>query len=365
MGYQITVYGNDVGILKTTVERYEWSTHNLVAKKEVEYGDTVTLTAFEDEYVFIECTLASGYDFDCWAYRLGSINPDEDAEISYRYPFEYYDTQNLYIRATSYKIDTPEDDTWNTEISYFQWPVDSTGSSTFNLSPGTLRVYGVEFSKNGIATFHVESSMDTIGWLTLGTGDDYYNPGASEPHNSLVMDDDSYDGNDFQFTHEVSAGITYYVWIRGANWDTSGSGRFVVENASTSVPIWTWYYSNGSATDVETRDSYEALKTGTPTTDFSYKVWNDIVSKVSAILDYQDDGWDRTYATLTNTKMSTSDKKLTAVRYNSVVKNIDWFIKNTGHSNGTGIPFVDPGDVVFCSHITQLTDEINRWIPEL
>ena len=365
MGYEITVYGNDVGIRQTIVERYEWSTHNLVDRTIVDYGDTVTLTAFEDEYVFIECTLASGYDFDYWAYRLGSVNSDEDAEISYSYPFEYYSDQNLYIRAVSYRIENPEDTPYFLNTSHFVFPVETSGTTTFYLEEGMIRVVGMKFAENGIATFHTESSIDTMGWLTSGTGDDYYEEGADGPYNTLAFDDDSYDGNDFKITHEVSAGISYYVWIRAGQWGTVGNVKLVAELETPSFPIWTWDYSNGSATDVETRSSYQALKTNTPTTDFSYKVWNDIVSKVSAILDYQDDGWDITYATFANTKMTSSDKKLTAVRYNSVVKNIDWFIKNTGHSNGTGIQFVKSGDAVFSSHITQLTEEINRWIPEL
>jgi hypothetical protein len=160
------------------------------------------------------------------------------------------------------------------------------------------------------------------------------------------------------------------VWIRGAQWDTSGYVRLHVEldaDTDEKPTLWTWSASNGEATRTQTVNSEKALKKGTLTTDFHHKVWNDIVKKVNDILVYQGFAWNGRYASYDKTRMtSDSDNKcLTAVRYNSVVYNIDRFIRNIPGDYFSGLSTVEQGDAVFASHITQLTEEINRWIPAL
>ena len=92
--------------------------------------------------------------------------------------------------------------------------------------------------------------------------------------------------------------------------------------------------------------------------DFSYVVWNDMVSKVNNVLSASSGSWNSKYATYSETLINASDKTLTATKFNSLRYNI-------GLRSSTGISEVSPGDTVYGSYFITMANAINSWINSL
>lgn len=122
------------------------------------------------------------------------------------------------------------------------------------------------------------------------------------------------------------------------------------------VSPWDWAISNGSASAEQTQTASNSATKGGVVSGFSYLVWNDMVDKVKAILDATNDVWDSRYADYEATKMTSSDRKLTAKRFNSLRYNI---------GIETGIGEVAKGDIVYGSYFRTLASKISFWIYEL
>lgn len=141
--------------------------------------------------------------------------------------------------------------------------------------------------------------------------------------------------------------------------DTTWIGtQYFTTKSSVSVDEWSWSTSNGNASTAQTKAAYSAVTSKGSTDEFSYLVWNDMVDKVYEILDATNDSWNSKYATYAATKMSSSDKSLTAARFNSLRYNI-------GLRYSTGINEVAKGDTVYGWYFTTLANCINNWIGEL
>lgn len=124
------------------------------------------------------------------------------------------------------------------------------------------------------------------------------------------------------------------------------------------VSAWSWSSSNGTASASRTKAAYNALINNGSTSDFSYLVWNDMCSKVIEIENAAGLTWSTKYASYADTKMSSSDKVLTATRFNSLRYNI-------GRSYSTGIDTVYPGDTVYAWYFTTLARCMNEWIDQI
>lgn len=136
-------------------------------------------------------------------------------------------------------------------------------------------------------------------------------------------------------------------------------------NVSTKPSPWSWTSSNGSATTTQTKNAYTAITNKGYTTDFSYFVWNDFVDKVQEFLEY--DGIansaigtakygyasSTTYTNLLkNAKMTSSDKEITAKRFNIVKYCI-------GSMNSTGISDVVVNDKIYGNYFVTLANKLN------
>ena len=152
----------------------------------------------------------------------------------------------------------------------------------------------------------------------------------------------------------------YRVYV---SWSTSTTGEgnydweYATTNAQLSVPYWDWTKSNGTATAAQTQLAYTAVTTKLATRNFRYTVWNDLVYKVADILDALGYTWNSRYAALSGTLMTSTDRTLTAGRFNSLRYNV-------GLHYSTGISEVSSGDTCYGSYFTTLTDKINDWIDE-
>lgn len=222
-------------------------------------------------------------------------------------------------------------------------------------------LFKVRFRRGGKAVFYSDNIyfLDTYGYLHDSDPGSGYNKGY------VAKDDDSGDGMNFRIEYNVVGGRWYYLFVEKYPTDTLPDD----EDASYTVHIippykekplkWGWQQSNGTASAQQTQNAYSAILGNGYTTSFSYLVWNDMVEKVKEILDYMDEAWE-TYgsADYSSTKMTASDKMLTATRFNSLRFNI-------GSHKSTGITDKVRGNDVIGSYFTTLTNCINAWIDDL
>ena len=158
----------------------------------------------------------------------------------------------------------------------------------------------------------------------------------------------------------LKPGTRYSVSIEAEDlvtgWSNSWSDRVTTDKILVSA--WSWSSSNGTASASQTKAAYTALTNHGSTSDFSYLVWNDMCSKVIEIENAAGLTWSTKYASYADTKMSSSDKVLTATRFNSLRYNI-------GRSYSTGINEVASGDTVYAWYFTTLARCMNEWIDQI
>lgn len=134
---------------------------------------------------------------------------------------------------------------------------------------------------------------------------------------------------------------------------------------TVTIPEWTWSFSNGRASDAQTYEAYTSI-TGTgldrAVSRFSYLVWNDMCDKAKLMREYGSSTgqWATyyngvTYLSYNDTLMSSSNKTLTAARFNALKYQI-------GSLYSTGISDRSSGDVVYGYYFITLTDCMNAWI---
>lgn len=149
---------------------------------------------------------------------------------------------------------------------------------------------------------------------------------------------------------------TRYVCNVSVNGTLLGQQSFWTDSETINIDLWDWNVSNGSNASVQqTKNAYTAITTKGSILNFSYTVWNDMVDKVKEILDETSSSWNSTYATYANTKMTSSNKTMTATRFNSLKYNIDL------HSS-TGIATQSSGNIIYGSYFVTLANRINTWI---
>lgn len=133
------------------------------------------------------------------------------------------------------------------------------------------------------------------------------------------------------------------------------SGTFTTDEERVYIDQWSWTSSNGSATALQTRAAYSAVTNNGTVKNFSYLVWNDLVDKAKEVFDANGYSWDNRFASYYSTRMSASDRILTAARFNSLRYNI-------GIHSSTGIQTVYSGDPVYGWYLTQLVNSLNALI---
>ena len=310
--------------------------------------------------------LSDEYDWNNeYSGPLYEIASDDDSGDGRNFCIEYYVTAgveyNIYVRGLTGSESgwctlyiEPPTPSWTHTLTKVG-EVASNYSLSAYISSYTLKIYQMTFATSGVATFYTDSSLDTRGYLSK-----YQSYSSGEPTSILASGND-YNGDlDFRFTCDVTANTTYYLFVRCYDASKSGSVNvhIIPPEEKISITKWSWTASNGNASASLTQAAYSAVMDKTAVTNFSYLVWNDLCDKVKEILDATGGSWDSTYATYANTKMISSNKTLTATKFNSLRYNI-------GSHYSTGITDVAPNDDVLGSYFTKLASCINSWIDTL
>ena len=120
----------------------------------------------------------------------------------------------------------------------------------------------------------------------------------------------------------LSRGTVYKVYVSWSS-STVGEGNYDYTTIKTWVMTkWSWASSNGKATSAQTRLARDAINNQGSVSDFSYLVWNDLVEKINeAVCEYGYD-WVNHPLRFNKTKMTSTDKTLTADRFNSARYNV-------------------------------------------
>ncbi len=128
---------------------------------------------------------------------------------------------------------------------------------------------------------------------------------------------------------------------------------------------WSWRGNGLSATASQTAAAYDAVTDLTSTHNFSYKVWNDMVTKVGEFLEYKEyysekigtNSFGYTTSTkcstiLSKAKMTASSREMTATRFNALNCCIC-------KMKSTGISKVAKGNIVRGVYFTTLMTKLN------
>jgi len=177
-------------------------------------------------------------------------------------------------------------------------------------------------------------------------------------------------GSDSSFSKTISGldpDTTYYwdatmLYIANGEYvETSytDSGSFTTDPAAIDIALWSWSSSNGSASTSQTKSAYNVLMGTATIENFSHKVWNDLVDKVSEV-HFADTGyeWDVAsgkYLSKEDCKVSAGDT-LSAEIYNAVRYNV-------GSVISTGITDVTANSTELTGyHIIRLAERLNDYI---
>ena len=150
----------------------------------------------------------------------------------------------------------------------------------------------------------------------------------------------------------------YVVNYRGYNSGGDGSYMSSGRTISTSLIQWSWTASNGSASSAQTQSAYTAVMNKGRLSSFNYLVWNDLVNMINLAINTAGGSWNSSYASLANTLMTSGNKNMTAVRFNSARYNLGRYIS-------VGLGEVSRGNKIYGSYFTSLTIELNRLLNSL
>lgn len=169
-----------------------------------------------------------------------------------------------------------------------------------------------------------------------GSGDnDWYMTTIEDVDGGAIFYASPYDG--YKFDH-----FLYRVGSDTATQQTTSENPFVYEegqdihiravavpgSSTGSIAEFDWYGSNGSASAEQTEKAFEALCNHGKLKDFSHLVWNDMVDKLAEVLTAEGYYWNTLPLTIEKTKMTTSDREMTADRFNTFGYNLygvfDW-----------------------------------------
>lgn len=230
------------------------------------------------------------------------------------------------------------------------------------------------------ATASVNSSgVISVDWYLYDTGSNITQVWINlydSTNTNCLQTRTAYNTTEGVMTFDAVSDGTYYIRLRsmftinGQNLVcvNSSGGEYTYTlsiTVSTKPEPWSWTSSNGSASTTQTKNAYTAITTKGYTTSFSYLVWNDFVDKVQEFLEY--DGIanstigsskygyssSTTYTNLLkNAKMTSSDKEITAKRFN--------IVRYCIHSmNSTGLSDVSVDSIIYGSYFTTLATKLN------
>ena len=116
--------------------------------------------------------------------------------------------------------------TWSISSNTSWGTLSDTKTVSQSISRYTLYRYKVVFAYSGTATCYTTGSFDTKGYLSTSSS---YSSSSGLPTSILYEDNDSGDSSNFSFSATVTAGTTYYLFVRHYSGASQGTTTIVVE----------------------------------------------------------------------------------------------------------------------------------------
>ena len=225
-------------------------------------------------------------------------------------------------------------------------------------------------------TWSLSATKDTITATITDKGSySYFSWSLRDANNNILSEATKYSTATSKTYSGLAPGTTYIVYMsysRSMDPENKYDRDSITTDEVSGVAPWSWNASNGTASAVQTRTAYNAVSNYGPISDFSYLVWNDMVTKVAEMRNRanQKPVWNTKYLTQANTSMSNTEsgRTMTAARYNSLRYNIGLYYGFNEVPSGELIDLDSvtkekiPGDPVFGSNFIDLMTCLNYAI---
>ena len=249
MAYRVNVYFNSEYIASTRIRSGSFIDETRY------YGDDAYIADGFTNSTTFTATPASGCECTGWYYRIGgdsgTLTYDKGTNnANGTNSFTYSGTEEIIIRAVGQPIsgggdsggDDGEDDYWGLSYGSFSSMV-GTQTKEITIRPYTLYRYQVIFKASALVNIYTTGSFDTVGFLTTSPEPNleysYGCPSDFISDNHVAYDDDSGTDYNFKMSTTVTAGQIYYIWVRGAYGNESGTTTLKVQQ--------TWVLPRGKA----------------------------------------------------------------------------------------------------------------------
>lgn len=214
---------------------------------------------------------------------------------------------------------------------------------TLSIAAGKVYQYTLTFANAGKVSFYSSGSLDVKAYL--GTSSTI-NATDGTPTSYLVVHDDiSTTDKNFSFTYTVSAGTTYYLFVRHS-YDIDATGSTTVYIDPTNKPSdFSWTYT----------------KTKGVTFNLTASEWNALQTKVNEVREYQASKSGKTIPTISFTQVSKGET-FTADHFNIVLNGIAGAYSELGTTGLYNENAVNAGDIITADCLNKLVTLTNELI---
>ena len=184
-------------------------------------------TGEPDNYLAYDDSSGSGNNFE--------ITWSCDANTVYYLWFRTYSGSEYYDNI-SVTISTSGGSSWTLSAQDLGRISSETSQTLSSMGAKVLYSWSVTFPTAGSITFSSSGSADTCAWLSAWNQTSW-DDATGEPDNSLIYDDDSGSGRNFEITYTCDANTVYYLWFRTLD-GNAYSGNVTI----TISPSSSWSY---------------------------------------------------------------------------------------------------------------------------
>lgn len=299
------------------------------------YGYLSTSTDFYNDYGYPKASVKDNYN---------------SSGFSFSYQVSAGSTYYLFVRSGQ---DASGGSVTISFSASLTWSVVSAGSyegikvlnqmDTLSIAAGKVYRYTLTFANSGEVKFYSSGSMDVCAYLgTVST----ISSTTGVPTSYLTMHDDINDTDrNFSFTYTVSAGTTYYLFVKHAN--------SITATGSTTVYV--------DPTNKPTKFSWTTAKVQGNEFKLTAAEWNALLDKINEMRTYQ--------ATKTGKSISTwsfytvtSGTTFYAKYYNDVLESMDNVRITLGLGSIANDYEVSSGDPITAACLNQLVTMVNELI---
>ena len=233
-----------------------------VARIRVSFTESGTATFYSESNYDTYACLSDSSSFDNSTGKPLNIldYSDDDGtgrNFSFTYEVEAGEEYYLFVRhyaqnssgQITIHIEPPEGsssgDGWSVYDCITYNNLSSTQELDTSLDAGVVTRITFTCANSGSATFYSEGSLDVVGYLSDTTSFDSEN---GRPTSYLKTDDDSGGNSQFSMTHSVTAGRTYYLWVRCYSKTASGDVVIYIQPPEGSVTTGATIIASGVST---------------------------------------------------------------------------------------------------------------------